>query len=65
MQDSIGKVELPQASHIFPLHKLIRIMRVYGSIPWFYYICKEKIARYNKLFNKTRCEDQVTVKVCS
>ena len=55
MQDSIGKVELPQASHIFPLHEFIRIIHVYGSIPWFYYICKAKIARYNKLFNKRSC----------
>ena len=61
MQDSIGKVELHQTSHIFPLHEFIRIVCICSSIPWFYYIYKEKIARYNKLFNKRRCEDQVKV----
>ena len=52
MQDSIGKVELHQALYIFSLCEFIRIMRVYSSIPWFYYIYKEKIARYNKLLTK-------------
>ena len=62
MQDSISKVvELHQALHIFPLREFIRISLVYSPIPWFYYVYKEKIARYNKLFNKRRCEDQVKV----
>ena len=60
MQDSIGKLELHQTSHIFPLHEFIRIVHVYSSIPWFYYIYKEKIARYNKLFTFLTKEDVKT-----